>query len=107
MTKVDLQLVAKANLVLGAAIAILCALQLARTNQLQQQAMEVARHNVKRQALVTLLAESMQYGQKNPAILPVLSAAGLNVVPAGGGDGNTRGSTGTPVVPRSPSRPAQ
>ena len=65
---------------MGIALAILAALQLVRTRQLQEQSAEMARFNVKRQALVSLLAESLQYGQKNPAINPILSAAGLTIV---------------------------
>ena len=64
---------------MGIAVAILCALQLVRTRQLQEQSAEMARFNVKRQALVSLLAESLQYGQKNPSINPILSAAGLTI----------------------------
>lgn len=81
MSRTNLALLARSTVALGLAVAILAALQLVRTRQLQEQSAEMARFNVKRQALVSLLAESLQYGQKNPAINPILSAAGLSIVP--------------------------
>lgn len=81
MSRTNLAYLARCTVAMGVAVAILAALQLVRTRQLQDQSAEMARFNVKRQALVSLLAESLQYGQKNPAINPILSAAGLTIVP--------------------------
>jgi hypothetical protein len=99
MSRPNLALLARCTVALGVAVAILCALQLVRTRQLQEQSAEMARFNVKRQALASLLAESLQYGQKNPAINPILSAVGLTLAPEGAGTGNTA----TSVPPSAPS----
>ena len=97
MSRPNLALLARSTVALGVAVAILCALQLVRTRQLQEQSAEMARFSVKRQALASLLAESLQYGQKNPAINPILSAVGLTLASEGPGAGTATGTGSAPT----------
>jgi hypothetical protein len=89
----NLQTLTSLNLLAGVGIGILCLLQVTRARQIQEQVTEVSRYNLKRQAVGNLIMESVQYAQKNPAIHPILTSAGLP--PAALGLGESRGQTPT------------
>jgi len=72
-----LPLLAGLQVVASIALAVVCILQIQYGRQLNDQNAAMLRYNVDRQFLNSLLTDCVKYGERNPAIHPLLAAAGV------------------------------
>lgn len=75
----NLRLLASLQIILALLLAALCALQISATRVINRQARDIAVSLNNRRAYDQLLAASIDYAGKNPAIQPALRAVGVTI----------------------------
>lgn len=86
MNRSNLKTLGTINVVAGFAVVMMALMLVSALRKHAAQSAEIAQFTARRQATLNLLTESAHYSQKNPAINPLLVAAGMvqTQPPAGG-----------------------
>lgn len=77
MNRSNLKALGTINVVAGFAVVMLALMLVSALRKHGAQTAEIAQFTARRQAVLSLLNESAHYSQKNPAINPILVAAGM------------------------------